>query len=165
MQATAKPEAGRITLAELQSRVPAGTASRPMSKFAYRLSAPLRWWSRSILRIVAIELCSLPLRILAILKQPSLRLGVPIPLDLGGCNPANPETLSSYIHACSLGIQQLQSERRMLSALETQTYVRAFRQGATWGIHNACSGSNTQAARQDSIPSPLGRDIITARIE
>lgn len=154
----------RLTIAELESRVPAGSASRPIAKFAYRLCAPLRWWSRSILRIVAIELCSLPLRILAILKQPSLPQGVPIPLDLGGWNPANPEIASSYIHACSLGMQQLQSERRMLSALETQTYVRAFRQGATWGIHNACSGSNTQAAQQDSSGSPPGRDI-TARIE
>ncbi len=139
----------RLTLAELESRVPAGSASRPISKWTYRLCAPLRWWLRSRLRIVAVELCSLLFRILTILEQPSLRLGVPISLDLGGYELVNRGIVSSYLRACTEGIQQLQRERRIVSPLDVQTYVQAFRQGATWGIGNACNGSSTQVGRHD----------------
>lgn len=143
-----------ITFAELQSRVSAGSASRPISKLTYRLCAPLRWWSRSILRMVAVEICSLPLRIRAILSEPSLRLGVPITAYPEDCSGVNLATLNSYLHACTGGIRRLRRERPVVSALETQTYARAFRQGATWGVRNVCSGSSTQSARQDSSTCP-----------
>jgi hypothetical protein len=162
MTTTIRSKRSPLTFADLESRVPAGTASRPISKFAYRLCAPLLLWSRSILRIVVVEICSLPLRILAILNQPSLRSGVPIPHDLGDCSPANWEIMSSYLHACSEGIRSLRKERRIVSALETQTYIRGFQRGASWSAHNACTQSNTQAARADSSSSPI---TVTARIE
>jgi hypothetical protein len=142
METIVERKTTRLTLAELESRVPAGSASRPIPKLLYRLGAPLRWWSDSTLRTVATEICSLPLRILAVLKKPFLRLGVPIPVDLEGYSPASPEIMSSYLRACSEGIQQLRSERPIISPLEIETYFRAFRQGAAWSVGNAYTRSD-----------------------
>jgi hypothetical protein len=135
----------RITLAELGSRVPAGSASSPTAKWKYRLCAPLRWWSRSIWRIVAVEFCSFPLRILAILRTPSLRLGVPIPLDLWDRGPGSLEAVNSYLHACTEGIQHPQRQRRLISVLDVQIHVQAFQRGAAWAIHNPCNRNNTES--------------------
>lgn len=145
MQAHLDSKQNQITLAELESRVPAGSASSPSAKFAYRLCAPLRWWSRSTLRIVALELCSFPLRMAAILRTPSLREGVPIPLGPLGYNLRSFGQAYSYLHACTQGMQCLQSQRRLISPLDLQIYAQAFQRGATWAAHKSCSGKSTES--------------------
>jgi hypothetical protein len=47
MTTTIRSKRSPLTFAELESRVPAGTASRPISKFAYRLYAPPRGGGRA----------------------------------------------------------------------------------------------------------------------
>jgi hypothetical protein len=136
------PKRKPITLAELQSCVPAGSASSPSAKLAYRLCAPLRWWSRCILRIVAVEFCSFPLRILAILETPSLRVGVPVSLDPLAYNLQSFDLANRYLHACTQGIRCLRTQRRLISPLDLQIYVQGFEQGATWGTDISCSGKH-----------------------
>src|SRR5437667_1756151 len=91
-----------------------GTASRPMPKFFYRLRAPLRWWSCSIARILVAEVCSLPLRIVAILRAPNQKTGVYIP---------SLSDASGFEYACSEGIRELQRAHRWCGVLDCRTYV------------------------------------------
>ncbi len=143
-----------VTLAELQSRVPPGSASRPIAKLTFRLCAPLRWWLGSRLRIVVVEICSLPLRIASILDRPSLRWGIPIPVDPQDHDPGNPEIMCSYLRACTKGIRDLRNERRIVSALDVEIYVRAFQQGAAWRLGSVCNRSDKEAALDHpSVPS------------
>ena len=121
--------------------VPAGSASSPMSKLGYRLCAPLRWWSRSILRIMGEEICRFPLRILAILRTRSLRDGVPIPLDQKSLDLGSFGVMNSFLLACSEGMQQLRKRHSWIATLEVQIYFQAFAQGAEWsqGNHRPCN--------------------------
>lgn len=150
MQSHVESKPKSVTLAELESCVPAGSASHPIAKLKYRLSAPLRWWSRSILRILAIELCSFPLRILTILRTPSLRWGTPIPYHLEDHNLGSLEEVNNYGLACIEGTQDLRKQRRVISVLEYRTYCQGFRDGATWGLRKTCSGRCTQAPVEPS---------------
>ena len=140
-----------ITLAELQSCVHGGNASSPIAKLKYRLCAPLRWWLGSRLQIVAMEICSFPLRILASLTIPRLARGIPMSLDLGDYRLENFEEANSYLLSCSEGIQELQKMRRFVSALEVQTYIQAFQRGASWGVHNPYSGKHKGVPSDSSI--------------
>jgi hypothetical protein len=150
MQDFTESRPNRLTLAELQSRVPPGSASCPIAKWTYRLGAALRLWRGSMLRIMAIELCSLPLRILALLRTPSLRMGIRIPVQPEGCNLGSWEEVNSYAHACSEGMRQLQKERGVVSALECQTYCQGFQRGVRWYAGRTCNGKRTQAPARSS---------------
>ena len=139
-----------ITFAELVSHVPAGSASRPIPKLLYRLRAPLRWWSDSILRTVALESYSLFLHIATLLRAPSLRAGVPIAVRLGSHNLANLGKASSFADACTQGMERLQTEHWTASMLVLQIYAQAFHDGANWAHHNTCSESGSRAPSLDS---------------
>jgi len=127
-----------------------GSASRPIAKLAYRLCAPVRWYSRSILRILAVEFCSFPFRIATILRETSLRLGVPVPLHPEDYSLGNFEKANNYLRACTEGIRRLQNQRRITSSLDFQIHVQAFQQGATWALHNLCNGKHIDVPRESS---------------
>jgi len=133
-----------ITLAELQSRVHPGSASSPSAKLKYRLCAPLRWYQHSILRIVATEIYSFPLRIQASLTIWRRDRGIPMSLNLDGYSLENFSEANSYLLSCTEGIRDLQKKRRFASILDAQTYFQAFQRGASWGIRNPCSGKDKQ---------------------
>jgi len=139
------PDLRRTSSLDEEFRVPAGSASRPISKFWYRLCAPLRWWSCSTLRIVVEEFYKFPLRISAILKTPRLRDGVPIPLSpLGSCLENFPEE-NDWLLACTAGMQQLRKQHPWIATLEVQMCFQAFQQGAAWSLRNVDRQNRTES--------------------
>jgi len=129
-------------------RVPSGSASSPSSRYWYRLSVPLRWWHGSKLRTMAEECRNFPLRIGAILTAPhphnSVQPGSPYPSGYGRENPC---AEYKFQDACSDHVRQLSHGTRWLGLLDARIAAESFRQGATWGHHNACnSNSNVKNA-------------------
>jgi hypothetical protein len=120
-------------------RVPAGSASRPKAKFLYRLNAPLRWWSHSMLRRILGEFYNLPCRIVAVLNEPSLASGPTIPLCPDGDSPGNFYEVNNWLHACTENIQRLQNQHPWIGVLDFEICTQAFALGAGWAWHNACT--------------------------
>lgn len=108
--------------------VPAGKYSAPIPKFLYRLRAPLRWWKRSTARIMALEVCNLPARMVASRRiLLDLRKGLPFQFDI----PANMVILLP-VHMLprfyTQGMEKLQTEQTV-SLLDQQVFYQAFRAG------------------------------------
>jgi len=138
----------------VQWNVPPGTASHPISRFLYRLRARLRWWrSGSTVRIVAWELCRIPLRIVAIVRAPNLRFGVAVPRDPRGAaapHPWLPDT-NRFELVCSKGIQELQRELRWCGVLDWRTYTRGFYEGSLWAMGIADSGKRNEESQSLTV--------------
>ena len=63
-------------------RVPAGSASHPISRIRYKLFAPLRWYQGTIAHIVVLEICSLGPRIRECIRDKQCPVGfVPLQSD------------------------------------------------------------------------------------
>jgi hypothetical protein len=129
-------------------RVPAGSASSPSAKRLYRLTAPLRWWRRSILRILLEECRNFPLRILAILRTPSLREGVPIPLDPSGDGLASFRLKNSFPLACTQSMLDLQNQNAWIGVLESQICCQAFQRGALFERRKSSNESGKAVQHQ-----------------
>jgi len=128
-----------------------GSASRPIPRFLYQLRAPLRWWSRfPIARIVAAEVCNLPLRIVAILRAPNPRNGVILPRDPRAKAPHLwlPDT-DRFELVCNKGIQELQREHRWCGVLDCRTYTRGFYEGSLWSMGT----SGSEKRNEESLAS------------
>jgi hypothetical protein len=107
-----------------------GKLSSPISKFLYRLCAPLRWWSHSTARIVVHTLRTLPLRIAATRKaRRDFLEGLPLQ---SYPTPACMESLyeeSMLPHFCMTDMEKLSMERKFFEDLDQQTFVLGFRAG------------------------------------
>jgi len=108
-------------------RVPPGTASRPIPRFLYRLSAPLRWYRSTIAHILADECCRLPVHIRCMRRVLSPGGGVPIPSD-----PRQIPFSIAFELACSDGIQRLFQETGEGSLWDRWTYAQGFLAGARY---------------------------------
>ena len=92
------------------------------------------------MRIVVLELCNPFHRIAAILREPSLRRGaVVLPRGPAGYDLENFHAVSSFQHACSAYMQQMQTDNPHLRTLDLRMAVQAFRAGSLWAIRNACN--------------------------
>jgi hypothetical protein len=107
--------------------VPAGKYSRPIPKFLYRLSAPLRSPKMAIVRIAVGEFCNLRQRILATHRIGYQTNGLPIP-----CDPRPGPPSIAFEFACNDGIQRLFREPGVRGVLDIQVYMRGFQEGATF---------------------------------
>jgi hypothetical protein len=125
-------------------RVPLGTASDPISKFFYRLRAPLRWWVDSSIRKVADEIRSLPPRISMCLRTPCPRNGFRVPLlHLEGSIAETWRLESRFLRSCSEDMQRLSKEHRWTTHLDREMAAQAYLAGATWAIRNICNGADS----------------------
>jgi hypothetical protein len=118
-----------------------GSASRSLvSTWIDRLSDLRYSWNRSIVRIVVEEFRNFPLRIVTILRRPSLAsVGVPLPDDLLGRDLSGSCLLHSFWPACIQGIQGQRKRHPWIGSLEEEILGEAFRLGATWGWNTADS--------------------------
>jgi hypothetical protein len=113
-------------------RVCSGTSSSPISKFLYRLNAPRRWWSRSTVRIMVLEACSLPSRIRAIPKaagdfQEGLPLqSYPVPVCMESLYEEN---MLPHFYMLALDTEKQRTQRRFFGVLDQQTFALGFREG------------------------------------
>jgi hypothetical protein len=130
---------------DLESNVRSGSASSPIAKLKYRFSAPVRWWQRSIVRIVAGELYRFPLRIRAILRTRNLRFGPEIPLGPKGHFVEHWLAGNTFLKPCSDYMQQLQRQDQWIGALDLQMVGQAYGAGAAWALDNACSGKDSES--------------------
>lgn len=125
---------------DVEWNVPPGTSSAPIAKAVYRLCAPLRWWSESIVRIVALEICNLPRRIQACLREPHLRYGAPLELPCpADCVWDDSGLESKFLHSCMNDMQKLSLEHRWAGNLERRMAAQAYALGAEWALCNSCN--------------------------
>ena len=82
--------------------VPAGTLSRPIPRFLYRLGAPLRWFRGTTAHIAVLELYRLPQRILATRKKRFDRWGISLP-----SGPIQNPSSIAFELACTGGMETL----------------------------------------------------------
>jgi len=126
-------------------RVPAGKASDPISKFRYRLCAPLRWWYRSTPRIVVCEIGRMILRILAIPDSISaLRAGLTASPRIPDVYRANLHLASTLAHVCKTGMERLEKAHLWFGVQDCQTYAQGFREGAEGVL---CTLDSTQPSK------------------
>lgn len=126
-------------------RVRQSTASDPISRWTYRLSAPLRWWRLSIVRIAVIEMSMALRRIREYLREPFLRCGYPLPtLDLSDCVAGAFDAENTFLHSCNDDIQRLHKENHWASFLEMRMAAEAYRLGAAWAIRTLHNESRNE---------------------
>lgn len=134
-------ETGKATIPEGQLRlvpvwgVPAGKYSRPIPKFLYRLRAPLRWWSRSIVRIGVREVCMSAARIRAIWRSMH---------PVGESNVIHiyiPDSMQSLVKEHTLlrsysgDMERLEKERPYLGLFDEQIFLLGFCSGARTALY------------------------------
>jgi hypothetical protein len=129
-------------------RIPPGSASRPIPKIVYFLHAPHRWWSHSIVRIMAEEFYNFPRRILAVLKKPSLARELALPSEPEG-GKKHPFDVHNWLCDCISCIRSLQSRNRWMGSLEFELCAEAFAKGTGWNERNSCT------QRRDAEPNSL----------
>jgi len=133
---------------EIGWSVPAGTSSSPTSKVLHRLRAPSRWWSRSTVRIVVLEVSTLSSRIRAALgAELEFREGMPLHFDIPDCMENLAEE-SRLQHSCIAGMERLGREAEYFGVLCQKTYFLGFREGVESLLHTA----DMKARRKDSVP-------------
>jgi len=113
--------------------VPPGRLSRPIPRFLYRLSAPLRWFRGTIAHTVGVQSYRFFLRTRSICQTPYPRASVNVP-----CDPRRIPLSIAFELACSAGMQRLQQEQAWCDLKDLQVYARAFREGAECSLGNAC---------------------------
>ena len=132
--------------------VPAGSASRPIPKLLYRLSAPLRWKWATIARIVLLEICSLVPRIRESFRDKECSVGsVPLSPDpRPGYRPA-----LAIARACSRDMEQLRLAYGVDFPLGLRLYAKGFSQGASWMLRS-CTEQKPEGRESSS-----GESIIS----
>lgn len=111
-----------------------GNANLPKSKWQLRLARLRIRWGNSLVTTILAELGSLPLRILAILREPELRLGYHLPLSLEGQSTKILYPPNKFLLACNRDILQLNAEHPWAGVLDLTLAARAFQRGAQWGV-------------------------------
>jgi hypothetical protein len=120
--------------------VPPGTASSPSAKSRHRLSAPQRWWRRSIARTAVLEIRSLLFRMKAYIHEPFLRRGFPLQLpDLENCGPVFGGE-NTFVDSCNKDMRLLSQKYRWATHLDQQMAAEAYRRGAEWAARTLRSG-------------------------
>jgi len=138
---TGQSKTSRLTA--LEYGVPSGISSPHPKPKLQALSAALRHrWGCSLVRIVLLEFCNFPLRILAILKTSELGLGAKVPLNLWNHSSENLYPPNNFLLACSEDIQRLQTANPWSGPLEVQMAAQAFQLGARWGVSNGSGKRN-----------------------
>jgi hypothetical protein len=136
-------------------------AVRLRSKFRRLVSSPLRWYRQSMLRIVVLEIQSFPLRIVAAINTPPLRLGRTL-FDLRkDCSMGNFDEENRYERICSASIRELQGNHPWVGPLDLEIATQMHRQGALWAFdspeHLSCHGNETHSTEQvQPYKRPLG---------
>lgn len=95
----------------------------------------LRWFHRSTLRLVVLEIRSFPLRIPAALKTHWLRFGCslydPVRGSMGSFEEEN-----RYSRACSSHLRELRRDHPWVTPLDEELASRSHQAGAIWAIRN-----------------------------
>ena len=112
-------------------------ANDPRAKISRLVLSLLQWYLRSTLRIVALEICSFPLRIVAAIRTPYLRLGSTLFSANRDRSMGNFVEERKYQHACSASIRELQDNHRWVGPLDLEIAAQMHRQGALWAIDNS----------------------------
>lgn len=119
---------------KLRARV--GSASRPISKFFYCFSAQVRSRWMATAHIVLCEICTLPLRMAAVLRERFPEEGLRLPRE---CQPGvSPLPIA---RACIRGMEKLQtgSGRLVFGWLDRRLYAQGFDDGARYLYDRTCS--------------------------
>jgi len=122
-----------------QSNAHSGTAYRPKSKIESRIISLRRAWTWSLLRIVVHEICSLPHRILVILRTPSLRSGPEISRGMLNDGSESFDQENKFQRACIENMAQLKNENHWAGYLDLQITAISFQHGAKWAHRNFCN--------------------------
>jgi hypothetical protein len=131
--------------------VPPGTASHPIPRLLFRLSAPVQWYEASTARIVVAECRNLFRRIAAILRTPYPKNGVILPPDPRPNAPHRwVDPSQRFEGACNDGIQQLQRTHPWCGILDFRIYAQGFQQGALWALGKI--DTETGSAKSDRRP-------------
>ncbi len=126
--------------------VPGGTSSSPTAKLKFRLSAPLRWWKASMLRIVVEEFRTFPLRIRGLLHAPCPRTAVTFQsLCLSGYVRRSADEEYKYQHSCMSHIAQLSRDIDWLGILDQRIAAESFLRGALWASRNLCNSASDES--------------------
>ena len=113
---------------ELDAR--SGRLGRPMGTVLSRRFREIReWWLDSKQRLVAGELCRIPLRILAMWADSYLRFGPAVPNDPRHTNRASLAEENTFGSSCSEGIKQLSRKHEWMGPLDQQLAGEAFQLG------------------------------------
>jgi hypothetical protein len=127
---------------------PKGIATRPIARFLYRLSAPVRWWKGTIAHMLVLEIRSLPRRISDLRQEESFPLDfVRLPRD-----PRPNHSVLPIADACSVDIEKLRQSTGCMFPLGMNLYSRAFGEGALWMLRN-CSPIESPKAAESSVES------------
>jgi hypothetical protein len=111
-------------------RVRSGSASGPISKWLYRLSAPLRWWKGSSYARAVEELYSLPRRIQAThLLNTSLRgRGYSLPM------PVEKIPYLDVLDVCKKDIEELLAENSWMTSLDLEMAAAGWAKGLRFAL-------------------------------
>ncbi len=127
-------------------------ASRLRSKFRRIATSPLRWYRQSTLRIVALEISTFHLRIVAAINTPSLRLGRTLYSPQRDRSMGNLDEESRYERICSASIRALQDNHPWVGPLDLEIATQMHRQGALWAFDNpdhlSCPDNETHSTEQ-----------------
>jgi hypothetical protein len=118
-----------------------GRSSRPISRFPYRLCAPLVRFRGTTAHIAVLECCKLALRIRAMLRIPYPREAVTLRSDRRQIGPS-----IAFELACIEGIQKLSQEPAWCDQLDLQVYARGSHEGAQRLANTSDSGGSNGAS-------------------
>jgi hypothetical protein len=128
-----------------------GHVNRFLAKFSRRILSLLQWYHRSTLRIVALEIRNFPLRIVATIRTPYLRLGNTLFSASRDRSMGNFEDENKYQHVCSASIKELRGNHPWVGPLDLEIAAQMHRRGALWAFDNpdhvSSLGKGTQSIR------------------
>ncbi len=135
-------------------RVPAGSASHPISRIRYKLFAPLRWYQGTIAHIVVLEICSLGPRIRECIRDKQCPVGF-VPLQSDPRPDYRPAL--AIARACNRDMQQLRTAYASDFPLGLRLYAKGFYQGASWMLRscNEQKAGCPESSSEQSIKPPL----------
>jgi hypothetical protein len=135
-------------------RVPAGSASHPISRIRYRLGAPLRWYQRTIVHIVVLEICSLIPRSLECIRDKRFPVGA-VPVDRDPRLDYRPAL--AIARACNSDMEELQLAYGVNFPLGLRLYAKGFSRGASWMLRS-CTEQKPEG-RESSSGESITRGI------
>ena len=123
-------------------RVHSGSASGPISKWVYRIPAPLPWWKRSSYSRMVEEICSLPSRIQAMLRLNAILRGRGFQLP-----PFEGQTrYLEVLRSCTSDIEELQAENNWMTSLDLEMAAKRWAKGFQFAV---------RTCKESSLPSQL----------
>jgi hypothetical protein len=152
-----------ISSAEKELDARWGRLSHPTGRGFSRWILEVRqWWGESKQRLVAGELCRIPLRISAIWHDSYLRYGPALPSDPCRTGRANLAQENIFLSSCSDGIKELSRKHEWMGPLDQQLAGEAFRLGASWAFRtpDSCRKADDTAQNHSSgkFSSAFGYD-------